>query len=85
MRRTEVCCNCRHWLGAGLKQRGPKGQCRRNPPTITERAPFGAFPVTDSGDWCGEWTRVPGLPPGAGLPGGGQESPGGPTTLYDEM
>lgn len=57
MRRTDICYSCRHWLGQGVRERGPKGQCRRFPPVVTDRAPQGSFPITDSGDWCGEWLK----------------------------
>ena len=40
-----------------MRQRGPKGTCRRFPPVVTPRDPDGRFPVTLSTDWCGEWKR----------------------------
>ncbi|MDR3517759.1 MAG: hypothetical protein P4M00_18295 [Azospirillaceae bacterium] len=56
-RRLDNCYSCRNWIGFGVRERGPRGQCRRYPPVVTDRAPFGAFPVTNSADWCGEWQR----------------------------
>lgn len=61
-KRTETCYYCRFWQGHGLKERGPKGSCRRFPPAVTPRHPDGAFPVTMATDWCGEWQRVAGRP-----------------------
>lgn len=58
--RLDTCYSCRYWIGFGIRERGPKGQCRRLPPTVTSRAPTGAFPVTHSNDWCGEWQRATG-------------------------
>lgn len=55
VKRTETCYTCRHWLGYGPRGKGPRGECRRLPPTVTSRAPFGAFPVTHMAEWCGEW------------------------------
>lgn len=78
MKRTDTCYTCRYWEGQGLRGRGPKGTCRRLPPTITARAPEGRFPITLSTDWCGEWKRETG-----GLPSGPQE--GGDRTIYDDM
>jgi hypothetical protein len=57
VRRYETCYYCRYWLGEGIKERGPKGTCRRFPPTVTSRAPLGAFPTTLATGWCGEWQR----------------------------
>ena len=49
-----------------MRQRGPKGTCRRFPPVVTPRDPDGRFPVTLSTDWCGEWKRDGGQAPAAG-------------------
>lgn len=57
LKRYDTCYHCRFWLGFGVRERGPKGQCRRYPPTITPRTPEGDFPTTQSTDWCGEWHR----------------------------
>ncbi|MDZ5648687.1 hypothetical protein [Nitrospirillum sp. BR 11828] len=76
VRRSEICYTCRHWLGGGVRERGPKGQCRRYPPVVTDRAPAGVFPTTLSTDWCGEWLRNAGLKP---------ESDPGPDTDEDVM
>lgn len=56
-RRNDTCYFCCFWIGQGLRERGPKGVCRRFPPVVTSRRPDGAFPVTLSTDWCGEWKR----------------------------
>jgi hypothetical protein len=58
VRRSDSCFYCRFWLGGGPRGRGPKGQCHRFPPVVTDRAPGGAFPITQDNDWCGEWQRV---------------------------
>lgn len=58
--RFDTCYTCRHWLGFGVRERGPKGQCRRYPPMATSRSPGGSFPVTNLTDWCGEWQRATG-------------------------
>ncbi|MDE1146560.1 MAG: hypothetical protein PW843_08040 [Azospirillaceae bacterium] len=63
VRRSDICYTCRHWLGGGVRERGPKGQCRRYPPVVTDRAPAGVFPTTMSTDWCGEWLRNAGVKP----------------------
>jgi hypothetical protein len=60
MKRTESCYSCRYWEGQGVRQRGPKGTCRRLPPTVTSRSIEGTFPTTKSTDWCGEWKREAG-------------------------
>ena len=62
-RRFDNCYTCRFWIGQGARERGPKGSCRRFPPAVTPRSPEGAFPITLSTDWCGEWQRDSGLGP----------------------
>ena len=57
LRRTDTCYFCRFWIGQGIRERGPKGSCRRFPPVVTSRYPEGGFPITLSTDWCGEWQR----------------------------
>lgn len=57
MKRVDSCYTCRFWEGQGVRQRGPKGVCRRFPPVVTSRSPDGRFPITLSSDWCGEWKR----------------------------
>ncbi len=57
-KRYETCYTCRFWVGQGVRERGPKGDCRRYPPVVTARMPEGGFPVTRSGDWCGEWQKT---------------------------
>lgn len=59
-----------------MRQRGPKGTCRRYPPVVTPRDPDGKFPVTLSTDWCGEWKRDGGQPIGAEAE---------PRTIYDDF
>ncbi|HYG91531.1 MAG TPA: hypothetical protein VD978_35355 [Azospirillum sp.] len=60
-----------------MRQRGPKGTCRRFPPVVTPRDPDGRFPVTLSTDWCGEWKRDAGQ---ATMAGGPDER-----TIYDDL
>lgn len=60
-----------------MRQRGPKGTCRRFPPVVTPRNPDGRFPVTLSTDWCGEWKRDGGPITGSGDPDAG--------TIYDDF
>lgn len=79
MRRGDNCYSCRFWVGHGVRERGPKGDCRRFPPVVSDRFPFGAMPVTNFTDWCGEWQRNMGArdltePEGPG-----------PSTIYDEI
>ena len=57
IRRSDTCYYCKFWIGQGVRERGPKGSCRRYPPVVTDRYPEGAFPTTLSTDWCGEWQR----------------------------
>lgn len=78
MRRGDTCYTCRFWLGHGVRERGPKGNCRRFPPVVTDRAPAGSFPTTNFTDWCGEWQRNAGIGDVAPAEMGG-------ATLYDEM
>lgn len=82
VRRTEICYSCRFWLGGGIRERGPKGQCRRFPPVVTDRAPQGSFPTTDSTDWCGEWQRL--AQSAQGTVSGVQQR-GTEGTIYDEL
>jgi len=58
-RAAGTCYSCRWWLGEGVRERGPHGQCRRLPPTVVDRWPDGRFPRTLSTAWCGEWTAHP--------------------------
>lgn len=74
VRRSDNCYSCRFWLGGGVRERGPKGTCRRFPPVVTDRAPAGTFPTTLSTDWCGEWQRH--APAASALDD---------NTLYDEL
>ena len=78
MKRLDSCYTCRFWEGQGLRQRGPKGTCRRYPPVVTPRSPEGDFPITLSTDWCGEWNRVAVAAVG-GAPSAYDE------TLYDDL
>ncbi len=78
MKRLDTCYTCRFWEGQGLRQRGPKGTCRRFPPVVTPRSPDGDFPITLSTDWCGEWKRV------AVSVAAGDPSESG-DTIYDDL
>lgn len=64
-RKPDTCYTCHYWEGQGIRQRGPKGVCRRYPPVVTPRHNDGRFPVTLSSDWCGEWRRAAMEPPAA--------------------
>ncbi|MBK4720689.1 hypothetical protein JJL56_17620 [Azospirillum sp. YIM DDC1] len=64
MKRIDNCYTCLFWEGQGIRQRGPKGLCRRFPPQVTPRDTEGRFPITLSTDWCGEWKRDIGDPAG---------------------
>lgn len=77
MKRPDSCYTCRFWEGQGLRQRGPKGICRRFPPVVTSRAPDGRFPITLSTDWCGEWKRDIGEAPAPSEPDD--------RTIYDDF
>ena len=79
MRRSNVCYTCQFWVGFGVRERGPKGQCRRFPPVVTDRAPAGSFPTTLTTDWCGEWQRHAA---GRAEPPATEEAGG---NLYDEL
>lgn len=79
MRRGDNCYSCRFWVGHGVRERGPKGSCRRFPPVVTDRFPSGATPITNFTDWCGEWQRNAVIREAPE-----QEMPGG-STLYDDM
>ena len=57
VRRSDTCYFCKFWIGQGVRERGPKGSCRRYPPVVSSRYPEGSFPTTLSTDWCGEWQR----------------------------
>lgn len=57
-KRPDTCYTCHYWEGQGIRQRGPKGVCRRYPPVVTPRHNDGRFPITLSADWCGEWRRA---------------------------
>lgn len=78
MKRFDNCYTCRFWEGQGIRQRGPKGVCRRFPPVVTPRNPDGVFPITLTTDWCGEWKRITGLPSSA-------EEPADDRTIYDDL
>lgn len=76
MKRLDTCYACHYWEGHGIRQRGPKGTCRRYPPVVTPRDPDGRFPVTLSTDWCGEWKR---------LPAQAAATDGDARTIYDDL
>jgi hypothetical protein len=85
-----TCYTCAFWLGQGVRERGPKGHCRRFPPAVTDRAPSGAFPLTNFTDWCGEWQRHKGE--GQKKDAHHKEEPGrdervrdAEATLYDDL
>jgi len=65
-------------VGHGVRERGPKGTCRRFPPIVTDRFPSGAQPITNFTDWCGEWQRHAGIRDAA-------PDVQGEATLYDDM
>jgi hypothetical protein len=56
--KSRTCYFCRYWIGEGVRERGPHGECRRYPPVVTARHPDGKFPRTVSTDSCGEWQRM---------------------------
>lgn len=94
LRRSDICYSCRFWVGGGVRERGPKGQCHRYPPVVTDRAPGGCFPTTLSSDWCGEWQRETGRyeeePAGMETrPTPARQTPAAPpadeATLYDDF
>jgi cytochrome c len=45
-KRPDTCYTCHYWEGQGIRQRGPKGVCRRYPPVVTPRHNDGRFPVS---------------------------------------
>ena len=57
----QTCYFCRFWIGEGVRERGPHGECRRFPPVVTQRHPDGKFPRTLSTVACGEWQRMTGV------------------------
>lgn len=65
------CSRCKHWVAAVVTDDGESyGECRRNPPTIVTQAvkcgdqmhPIGEWPVTESEQFCGEFTPQRNLP-----------------------
>lgn len=53
---THICATCRWWIRGRIliENRGElPGQCRRNPPLARS-----TWPSTDSGDWCGEHSKL---------------------------
>ena len=79
VRRADVCYSCKYWVGHGVRERGPKGDCHRYPPVPTDRAPNGSFPITLMTDWCGEWQRH------VGERGPAENEVVAGPTLYDEL
>lgn len=53
--RPRLCEACRFWERLG--EHSPRGLCRRNAPTDVTG---GVWPVTRTGDWCGEYSPVSG-------------------------
>lgn len=58
-----VCGDCKWWCGGSLWRDGKAHNpfsCRRNPPVVV-MSPSGysqtTWPLTDGGDWCGEFTK----------------------------
>lgn len=51
----EECSICRYWISTS----GNFGNCRRRTPISIEEN----WPVTNSTDWCGEWTQSPTIDP----------------------
>jgi len=55
--KTDTCSSCKYWKNTESIQ----GECRRQPPQaitfrVNEEIKYEArFPVTTSGDWCGEF------------------------------
>ena len=41
MDKGRTCYFCGHWIGEGVRERGPHGQCRRYPPVVT--APYVSY------------------------------------------
>jgi hypothetical protein len=80
VRRADTCYTCRFWIGHGVRERGPKGDCYRFPPVPTDRAPAGSRPITLLTDWCGEWQRHAGDRDAEPM---AAETAG--KTLYDEL
>lgn len=56
---VNTCYTCRYWMGEGVRERGPHGNCHRMPPTVSDRFPDGRHPRTLSSNWCGEWQPHP--------------------------
>ncbi len=54
-----TCYSCKFWVGEGVRERGPHGNCHRYPPTVTDRFPDGRHPRVLSTNWCGEWLAHP--------------------------
>jgi hypothetical protein len=54
-----TCYSCRFWHGEGVRERGPRGDCHRMPPTVSDRFPDGRHPRPLSTNWCGEWQAHP--------------------------
>lgn len=53
------CDTCLHWKPMKDPDAGRaiKGQCRRGPPTVMDRAQDGVWPITLRTEWCGEWAQ----------------------------
>lgn len=79
VRRSDNCYSCRFWVGHGVRERGPKGDCHRYPPLVTDRFPAGAIPTTNFTDWCGEWQRNSGT---REVP---EPAASGNANLYDDL
>ncbi len=56
--KKESCGTCKMWQHADCASDAlpDSGQCRAHPPSVVVRATAeSAFPVTQCGDWCGEY------------------------------
>lgn len=53
-----VCAHCIYWRPDHLSSQPTSGHCHRFPPAVYA-SPSGTviqkFPLTDRGQWCGEW------------------------------
>ena len=72
-----TCETCKYWQPVGGREK--LGECRINPPVANLygvlgsfnrdalRRNVGLFPITEPGDWCGQWTANPEPDGGIGL------------------
>jgi hypothetical protein len=52
-----TCDTCMYWVRQkkGFLASDAQGQCRRYPPVSQG---IGVFPITESSEWCGEWSAI---------------------------